>query len=63
MRWPWWRRRRVDDASRARAEAEARLKATRRQTAQVEEAADRVADLDPDEFAAMLADAFSRRET
>lgn len=59
MKWPW--RRRADDASRTRAAAEAGLKAAKRQTAQVEQAADRVAELPPDEFAAMLADAFRRR--
>lgn len=62
MRWPWRKRRNGTDAARARSEAEAKLRATRRATPHVERAADRLAAMPADEFAERLAAAFRRAE-
>lgn len=58
-RWRWWRRN-GREAERARAEAEARLRAARRLTPVVEGLADQLANLPPDEFAELVAQAFRR---
>lgn len=59
MRWPWRRDR--NGAAEARANAEAKLRATKRMTPVVKKLADRVADLPPEEFADRVAQAFRRR--
>lgn len=59
MRWPW--RRNGSEERAQRAEAEARLRAAKRQAPMVEYAADRIAEMSTDEFAALVAEAFSRR--
>lgn len=61
MKWPWHRNGSEERAQRA--EAEARLRAARRQAPIVEDAADRIAEMSPDDFAALVAEAFSRRST
>lgn len=62
----WWRRKEENGhesraASVARAEAEAKLRATQRMTPAVERMADRLADLPDEEFAERVARAFRRR--
>lgn len=58
MRWPW--RRNSGDARRARAAAEAQLRAARRQTPQIEQAAEELT-LTADEFTELVVEAFARR--
>lgn len=59
MRWPW--RRRATGAAKARAEAEARLRATERLTPIYEQWARHLAELPDEEFAERVARAFRRR--
>lgn len=59
MRWLWWRDR--NGAAKARAEAEAKLRATQRLTPVYEQMARHMADLPDDEFAARVSQAFRRR--
>lgn len=64
MKWRWpWQRRNGTEAKRARAHAEARLRAAKRATPIVEQAADRMGDMPADEFAQLVAEAFGRRQS
>jgi hypothetical protein len=59
MRWPW--RRRNGSARKARADAEAQLRAAKQATPLVERLADRMSEMPADEFAHLVAEAFGRR--
>lgn len=60
MRWRWWRRP-TNGAAKAKAEAEARLRATERLTPVYEQMAQHLASLPDDEFAARVSQAFRGR--